>query len=221
MLVDIQPDPPFYALTEDDQAALVVVASLIFLIYAIVGISLKLIIRLNITSLKSHDVILLVATGLLLSQTVCIIIACNHGLGHHQDVVEPYDLEAFHKLFYASSILAIAIAASTKFSLCLLIHSINNHGRLNLANKVLFGTIVAWGISGIFTTAFQCSLPQPWLAIADEKCPVREGIFLYNGVMDIFTDVCLCLLPVAMMWKVQTTLKRKMMVIALFTTRIM
>lgn len=98
MVVDIRPDPPFYALTEDDQAALVVVASLIFLIYAIVGISLKLIIRLNITSLKSHDVILLVATGLLLSQTLCIIIACNHGLGHHQDVVKPYDLEAFHKV---------------------------------------------------------------------------------------------------------------------------
>lgn len=98
MVVGIQPDPPFYALTGDDQAALVVVASLIFLIYAIVGISLKLIIRLNITSLKSHDVILLAATGLLLSQTVCIIIACNHGLGHHQDVVELYDLEAFHEV---------------------------------------------------------------------------------------------------------------------------
>ncbi|KAK1522119.1 uncharacterized protein CCOS01_09831 [Colletotrichum costaricense] len=220
MAVDIQPDPPFYALTEDDQAALVVVASLIFLVYAIVGISLKLIIRLNITSLKSHDVILLVATGLLLSQTVCIIIACNHGLGHHQDIVEPHDLEAFHKFFYASSILAIAIVASTKISLCLLIHSINNHGRLNLANKVLFGAIVAWGISGITMTAFQCSLPQPWLATASKKCPGREGIFLYNGVMDIFTDVCLCLLPVAMMWKVQTALKRKAMVVALFTTRI-
>ncbi|EXF82283.1 hypothetical protein CFIO01_08170 [Colletotrichum fioriniae PJ7] len=220
MVVDIQSDPPFYALAEDNQAALVVVASLIFLIYAIVGISLKLIIRLNITSLKRHDVILLAATGLLLSQTVCIIIACNNGLGHHQDVVEPYNLEAFHELFYASSILVIAIAASTKISLCLLIHSINNHGRLNLANKVLFGAIVAWGISGIFTTAFQCSLPRPWLATAGEKCPGREGIFLYNGVMDILTDVCLCLLPVAMMWKVQTTLKRKVMVIALFSTRI-
>ncbi|KAG7048381.1 integral membrane protein [Colletotrichum scovillei] len=220
MVVGIQPDPPFYALTGDDQAALVVVASLIFLIYAIVGISLKLIIRLNITSLKSHDVILLAATGLLLSQTVCIIIACNHGLGHHQDVVELYDLEAFHELFYVSSLLAIAIAASTKISLCLLIHSINNHGRLNLANKVLFGAIVSWGISGIMTTTFQCSLPQPWLATAGEKCPGREGIFLYNGVMDILTDVCLCLLPVAMMWKVQTTLKRKAMVVALFTTRI-
>lgn len=98
MVVDIQSDPPFYALTEDNQAALVVVASLIFLIYAIVGISLKLIIRLNITSLERHDVILLAATGLLLSQTVCIIHACNNGLGHHQDVVEPYNLEAFHEV---------------------------------------------------------------------------------------------------------------------------
>ncbi|OHF02274.1 hypothetical protein CORC01_02554 [Colletotrichum orchidophilum] len=189
MPVNFQPDPPFYPLAENDHAALVVVASLIFLIYAIVGISLKLVIRLNITSLKSHDVALLVASGLLLSQTVCIIVACNHGLGRHQDTVESRDLETFHQLFYTSSLLAIATAASTKVSLCLLIHSIDNHGRLNLANKLLFGTIVAWGVSGIFAVAFQCSLPQPWRAITAEKCPSRERVFLYNGVMDIVTDV--------------------------------
>ncbi|KAK1700094.1 hypothetical protein BDP55DRAFT_532727, partial [Colletotrichum godetiae] len=211
---------PFYALTEDDQAALVVVASLIFLIYAIIGISLKLIIRLNITSLKSHDVVLLFATASLLSQTICIIVACKFGLGRHQDTVDFYDLGIFHKIFYISTLLAIATAASIKISLCLLIHSINNHGRLNLANKILFGIIVAWAISGMLMASLQCSPPQPWLATTIEKCPGREGIFLYNGVMDIATDVCLCLLPVAMMWKVQTTLKRKMMVVALFTTRI-
>ncbi|KAK1640783.1 hypothetical protein BDP81DRAFT_478400 [Colletotrichum phormii] len=220
MVVDIQPDPPFYALTEDDQAALVVVASLIFLIYAVIGISLKLIIRLNITSLKSHDVVLLFATSLLLSQTICIIVACKFGLGRHQNTVDSHDLDTFHKTFYISTLLAIATAASTKISLCLLIHSINNHGRLNLANKILFGIIGAWAISGILMASFQCSPPQPWLATTVEKCPGREGIFLYNGIMDIATDVYLCLLPVAMMWKVQTTLKRKMMVVALFTTRI-
>lgn len=137
----------------------------------------------------------------------------TEGLDHLAD-------SAFVQLFYVSSILALAVAAGTKISLCLLIHSINNHGRLNIATKVLFGVIVAWAISGIFAVAFQCSIPRPWAALSLEECPNREAIFLYNGIMDILTDVALCVLPVAMMWKVQTSVHRKLLVTALFGTRI-
>ncbi|KAL0944672.1 uncharacterized protein CTRU02_202559 [Colletotrichum truncatum] len=215
-----QPAPPFYALREDDKAALVVVTSLIFLIYAVVGIILKLVIRLNITSLKSHDVLLLASLLLLFMETILVIAACNRGLGRHQDTVGPEDLTAFHKLFYASSLLATAVAGTTKLSLCLLIQSINSYGRLHLANRILFGVIAAWMVSVIIAEAFQCSLPDPWFAISQAKCPGREAIFLYNGIMDIITDVTLCLLPVAMVWKVQTSTRRKLLVISLFGSRI-
>ncbi|EQB43903.1 integral membrane protein [Colletotrichum gloeosporioides Cg-14] len=221
MPFDHPPAPPFYALKEDDKAALAVVAALVFLIYAIIGITLKLIIRLNITSLKAHDVLLLISVALLLVQTTFVITACNHGLGRHQNVLHSTELKAFYKLFYASSIFATATAATTKLSLCLLIQSINNHGKFNIANHLLFGVVIAWMVSGITAEALQCSLPRPWLAISLENCPRREVVYLYNGLMDLTTDVVLCFLPVAMMWKVQTTLKRKLLVIALFGTRIM
>ncbi|KAF4890789.1 hypothetical protein CGCF415_v013567 [Colletotrichum fructicola] len=220
MPFDHPPAPPFYALKEDDKAALAVVSALVFLIYAIIGITLKLIIRLNITSLKAHDVLLLMSVALLFVQTTFVITACNHGLGRHQNALRPTELEAFYKLFYASSIFATATAATTKLSLCLLIQSINNHGKFNIANHLLFGVVITWMVSGITAEALQCSLPRPWLAISLENCPRREVVYLYNGIMDISTDVVLCFLPVAMMWKVQTTVKRKQLVIALFGTRI-
>ncbi|TDZ99647.1 hypothetical protein C8034_v000022 [Colletotrichum sidae] len=209
MPLDIEPAPPLYALAENDKGALAVVSALVFFIYAVIGIALKLIIRLNITSLKSHDLVLLASVVLLFVETALVVAACNHGLGRHQDT-----------LFYASSLLATAAAACTKLSLCLLIQSINNHGRLHVANKSLFGVIAAWAVSGIIAEALQCSLPDPWAASSKRKCPGREGVFLYNGLMDILTDVALCALPVAMMWNVQTSTRRKLMVVALFGTRI-
>lgn len=98
MLFDHPPAPPFYALEEDDKAALAVVSALVFLIYAIIGITLKLIIRLNITSLKAHDVLLLMSVALLFVQTTFVIMACNHGLGRHQNALRPTELKAFYKV---------------------------------------------------------------------------------------------------------------------------
>lgn len=85
----------------------------------------------------------------------------------------------------------------------------------------LAGIIMAWVVSGLFTLLFQCHLPTPWLAVSKEQCPSRGSIHMYNGVMNILTDLALCLLPIAMMWEVQTTLRRKIIVVALFGTRIM
>jgi hypothetical protein len=220
MSSDDQAAPPFYALTDDDHAALVVVAALVFLIYGILAIITKLLIRLNIASMKAHDTVLLAGSIIYLIQTICIIVACNAGLGRHQDVISTESFERFSKLIYASRILATMVMACTKISLCLLIRQIDNQGRLNIANMVLGGAVVLCFVTGFFAVIFQCPLPSPWLAVSHESCPSRGPIFVYNGVMDILTDLALCALPVAMMWQVQTTIKRKVIVMALFGTRI-
>lgn len=122
---------------------------------------------------------------------------------------------------YASRILAIFISASTKISLCLLIRQISNQGRLNTANMILGVVVIIWVVVGFFTIVFQCPLPSPWLASSMDECPNFGSIYVFNGVMDILTDAALCILPVAMMWHVQTTMRRKAIVMALFGTRIM
>ncbi|KAG5796417.1 hypothetical protein H9Q69_004548 [Fusarium xylarioides] len=85
---------------------------------------------------------------------------------------------------------------------------------------MLGGVVIAWAISGVFATAFQCLMPEPWLAENKAQCLNQGPIFLYNGIMIILTDVALCILPVAMMWEVQTSIRRKIIVMALFGTRL-
>lgn len=122
---------------------------------------------------------------------------------------------------YTSRILALFINGSTKISLCLLIRQIDNRGKLHLANMVLAGFVLVCVVTGVFATVFQCPLPSPWLAESHAECPNYGPIYIYNGVMDIVTDLALCVLPVVMMWHVQTTTRRKAVVMGLFGTRIM
>jgi hypothetical protein len=96
--MDDQQAPPFYPLTPDDRAALVVVAALIFLIHGVLGVIIKLFIRLNVTSMKDFDIVLLVGAFAYVAQTACVIVACNHGLGRHQDTVSFSDFEVYSKV---------------------------------------------------------------------------------------------------------------------------
>lgn len=77
-----------------------------------------------------------------------------------------------------------------------------------------------WAVSGFFAVAFQCDLPGPW-RMSDHACASVRGIYFYNGVMNILTDLIICILPIAMMWNVQTNMARKVQVCALFGTRIL
>ena len=90
--------PPFYPLTEDNHAAVIVVAAVTFLIYAILGIVAKLLIRLNIASLKGHDSVLLAGAVFYFAETVCVIVACNNGLGQHRDAISTETFEKYSKV---------------------------------------------------------------------------------------------------------------------------
>lgn len=93
------PKDPFYPLTEDNRAALVVVASLVFLIYAVIGLVIKLLIRLNITSMRNFDVILIAGTLIYVAQTACVLVAGNNGLGQHQDSLLTGQFEIYSKVW--------------------------------------------------------------------------------------------------------------------------
>lgn len=105
MSTDSPAAPAFYPLTKDDHAALVVVASVVFLIYAILGTITKLLIRLNITSMRDYDYTLLGGLVVYFVQTACVIAACNKGLGMHRDDISSHDFERYSKVSEATGIL--------------------------------------------------------------------------------------------------------------------
>lgn len=125
------------------------------------------------------------------------------------------------QLQYAAAMLALLAVTSTKIALCLLIEHINNYGRVKTAIRMFMCFLILESVIGLLAHAFRCSLPTPWRASSPLACAAAQHIYLYNGVMDIITDVMLFILSIAMIWDVKTNTKRKSIVIALFATRIL
>lgn len=213
--------PPYYVVTVENHSAWVVAASLIFLIYSFMGMIGKMVLRIKLTLLEPPDICLVVSLFVLVVETALIVTACKNGLGQHTVVLDSYSFNKFSKYYYAASILAVVVQALTKMSICLWISIISPQARVKLANRILMGAVIAWTISGIFAVAFACGLPHPWRSSGNSICKSHEAILLYNGVLNIITDIAISILPVVMLWNIQLQFRKKAAVCALFASRIL
>jgi hypothetical protein len=151
--------PAVFPVTDSNHTAIVVVVSLVSLVYAILAVVAKNIIRFNFTSPKIHDVCLLFATLFLVGETVCIIFACQAGLGQHQQGLCDGQVQQYTKvnvslkctdaavlirleyaqITYAAALLALLTQAFAKISVSLLISVVANHGYPWSRNRVVYG----------------------------------------------------------------------------------
>lgn len=84
----------------------------------------------------------------------------------------------------------------------------------------LLAIIGLWSLSGILALSFQCNLPSPWL-IGEDRCVNQYALFVSLHVVNIVTDLMLVMLPVIMVFNIQTSLSRRWAVIALYLLRLM
>lgn len=86
-----------------------------------------------------------------------------------------------------------------------------------------YGTIMfvtLWAISGIVALGAQCRLPTPWVS-GPGRCINQQALHTYIAVGNIITDIALVVIPILVIWHIQTSLKVRLQVIALFMLRIM
>lgn len=87
-----------------------------------------------------------------------------------------------------------------------------------MANRGLFLLVIACAAVAIFGVAFECALPSPWSIGA--TCRGYANAYLYNGITNMLTDVGLALLPIVILWRVQTNHRVKLRIAVLFGSRI-
>lgn len=80
------------------------------------------------------------------------------------------------------------------------------------------GFVLAWGISVLFTTIFQCSpVTAAWdKTIVGAKCFVLADFVIGSNVPNIFADAVIIVLPLPLLWSLKLSLVRKLGLIALF-----
>lgn len=95
-----------------------------------------------------------------------------------------------------------------------------------ITTTVLLGFTVAWGLAAFFVNIFQCWPPQYfWLRHSvylrdsvDGTCMSGQTAFYISiGALSLVEDVCLLLLPIAVVWRLKLSTKQKLHTTALFS----
>ncbi|RYP86146.1 hypothetical protein DL769_000824 [Monosporascus sp. CRB-8-3] len=136
---------------------------------------------------------------------VVFIIQIPHGLGKHQDTIEPAHYKIFqHAAFWQSVISATASLMFLKISIALTVL------RLGFIASVCFF------ISGIFTFFFFCRpLGGYWDKSLKPVVMVRGG--LANTAFNIASDVALASLPVPVVWRLKMDRRTRLYVIGILS----
>ncbi|KAG8160932.1 hypothetical protein KVR01_009196 [Diaporthe batatas] len=212
---------PFFELDSTDLSGVLPVVTIVCCITCLLTVTAKLLYQSSFLSLRHFDYALLVGTLLVVVQSVIAVRIAHLGLGKHEADIDVGNLDKIRKLQYASSLLGITVFVCTKVSLCLLVRSINSYGRVSTATSALIALVIACFISNFAAVALQCPLPTPWLATNGQTCRAIYPIHIYSLTSSFLTDAAICFLSVAMVWNIQTELKRKTLVVLLFSSRML
>ncbi|KAI0015660.1 hypothetical protein F4780DRAFT_786508 [Xylariomycetidae sp. FL0641] len=158
--------------------------------------------------------------ALSVSQVAATSIAVANGLGRHISELTLDDISAFEKSLYAANVLYVAGDAAAKLSALSFIRILSPiaiHRRLAV---ILAGVTALWAFTSIVALLFQCVTPRPWDFLSN-TCISRPALWDYINAMNILLDTCLILLPSAMIWKLQTRLKRRLGIISCFLLRLL
>ncbi|KAI1101870.1 hypothetical protein F4804DRAFT_314727 [Jackrogersella minutella] len=166
------------------------------------------------------DWLMFLALAFSLAQCITISLAASQGLGKDMSTLSGDSITSFLKAEYASVPLQITTFALVKWSIAVFIEHLSpneTHHRIDLGLRVVVGL---WLVSGIFSSLFQCSIPTPWDYI-NGTCINRRAWWTYIGVLNVVTELGIIVLYLLIIWNLQTSLSRKVIVLSIFLTRIL
>ncbi|KAF2679779.1 hypothetical protein K458DRAFT_393619 [Lentithecium fluviatile CBS 122367] len=167
----------------------------------------------------SDDLFIAFAALFSIGQTVAISFSSIHALGQHSADLNAEQLKIFQKAEYAGCMLYIANMGCARISVCLLIKKILPGSIASTSVMVFAGFTVLWTISGVFVTAFPCSVPNPWQFDFGKKCINLVKWINYVGITNIVVEILLVAIPLVV-WNLRTSAGRRLSVSLLFLARL-
>lgn len=152
--------------------------------------------------------------------TIAVNNQVTHGLGSLLSTLSHADYEGFQKAGYAWNILYIVCLALGKVSTLSLLLALAPNKTYRMPMLAVGGVIVLWGVAAIFASAFQCSLPHPYL-ITTGRCFSQVGFWDAMGAFDIITDIAIMALPIYLVYNLQLAAQKKFAVCFAFSFRIL
>ncbi|XXH04037.1 hypothetical protein Hte_010448 [Hypoxylon texense] len=171
-------------------------------------------------SFHVDDGFIVVSLILSIGQTVATSIGVANGLGRHLETLSGDNIIIFQKSYYAANALFIASQVFSKLSVIFFIRVISPIAFHRTLTWILIAVTLVWAFSSIPMLLFQCDTPRVWDVIMNE-CIDQRAIWNYINAVNIILDICLIWLPFTVVWTLKTRLKRKLVVMSCFATRVL
>ncbi|RDL32029.1 uncharacterized protein BP5553_09431 [Venustampulla echinocandica] len=210
--------PEFLA---EDQSERLIHVVIIFAILEVLFVSLFLFSRYKFGTLKGFDVYLMVPAFIAsyAHLALCIVFVKKGGLGKHTVSLSPERLKYFLKLELTLALLNPPAITLPKLAiLCLYLRvfstKIYRYGAFFIGAML----IVAWIVSFILQMAMCSPFEKLWDKSLPGKCLNEFQIFIWFGIPHIVTDVAIIILPLPLIWRLQTTTNQKIGLTLTFLT---
>jgi hypothetical protein len=124
--------------------------------------------------------------------------------------------------YYLGEIFYFASITANKLSLLLFMLRVFPDRRFRMLVYAVGGLVIAYGISFIVATAFQCSpVEWSWQQIDDEwgtgTCNNISMQGWLSAIINIVIDIIMLVLPLKNLWNLQMQLKKKLMIMFMFS----
>ncbi|KFY30406.1 hypothetical protein V493_01939 [Pseudogymnoascus sp. VKM F-4281 (FW-2241)] len=197
--------------------------SIVFAVITAIVITARLFSRIYIVRSTGLDDILMVIAAILSWAFIAMtVLAVNHGLGAHYEVViarGPENFLTYLKVVYFSSIFYNATLCFIKLSVLALYMRLGDE-MLRRMSIGMMGVIGCQGIAFVLTCIFQCTpVRGAWepMMVPTPKCVNINAFYLSNAALNIATDLITYALPIRMILNLQTPLKQKVAVGVMFS----
>ncbi|KAJ6134019.1 hypothetical protein N7523_000341 [Penicillium sp. IBT 18751x] len=152
-------------------------------------------------------------------QSIAVSIATKSGLGQHLLSLSDGQRVSMMKAQYAANILFIASMACSKLALIMFIRSLTP---ATLDRRFALGLgvfVLLWTIAGVFTAAFQCSVPDTWDYLHG-KCFHLVAWWNYLGITNILSEVGIVAQALLVILRIQADFHKKAVLASVFLLRI-
>ncbi|RAK76914.1 uncharacterized protein BO72DRAFT_496822 [Aspergillus fijiensis CBS 313.89] len=189
-----------------------------FAVLSIIAVVLRLLAK-SLTRLRFglDDYLIIVGLACSLGCFSLSTIMVALGSGRHLAVVPTGNIHKYLKCMYAYQMIYTATILSVKLSILTYYVRIFQIRPFRIAVYVVGSLVVAWAVIVWFISIFSCRpLNGFWDKSVPATCVSSKAFYVGNAVPNICTDVMILILPLRMVWGLQTTRIQKVTLSAIF-----
>jgi hypothetical protein len=218
-MADYVEGPRPFVITDDDRRGLIAIFTTLLLIWMLLCYMIRLYLRLSPRlPLGWDDAALTVATAFAVIQSAVVYVQVSDGYGETLRMLSLGRVRRIEKADAASTIFYLFTLALTKASVAFLLARMTRDKSHLRACRATAIASAAWLVLSILVVFPGCGI-HPWRG-ADARCSNQYPRWIFVAITDVFTDLALLGLPLYLVWSLQTTVRRKAVVVFAFAFRI-